>query len=185
MYFLNTLVLYLGTVSAVAVSKPVRGIAVVTANTIIADITDLDNQVKELTTDLNNLNLGLFTLLQALTVSNQFTAVHNSNRQAYNDALLITTAFSDSDSAAIVSLVQKTLVIDNPKAVSICKQKKPIFQLLLQSSTVLSDLKTLMNDHISLSAALMQWVAPSQQQAGTAAVQTITDSLQSAIDYYS
>jgi hypothetical protein len=152
---------------------------------MLADITVLDNNVKSLTSAIKGYNGGIFGIVQMASITTAFAAVHTSNRKAYSDAQFIASQFSDADSASIVTLVQKTLVLDNPLAVALLESKKALFAQSLLTGAISSALKTLMDDHVTLSAALAQWVSPSELTAANQAVATITASLQEGIDCYS
>lgn len=81
--------------------------------------------------------------------------------------------------------MQKTLVVDNPAAVAVVKSKKALFTQSFLTGLMSSSLSTLLNDHVTLSAALIKWVAPAEAAAAQQAVDTITASLQDGINYYS
>jgi hypothetical protein len=92
------------------------------------------------------------------------TAVHVTNRAGYRDALGIKTQYSATDSATLISLVEKTLAVDNPKACALVKKKKVHFDSIYQGWLVL---------------------APEKSEQAKAAVDVITMALADAIDYYS
>ena len=179
MRFFNVLVLSLSTVSAFVIP---RGISV---DLILGDITALDNAVKDLTSSLENFSGGLFTVFQTTAINANVAKVHTANRKAYYDAALFTSNLNSADSMRVANLAASTLAIDNPKACNLLKSKKKLFDGLSMSSLVAGALRTLLDDHLSLSKVLLQRCSADARPKAQGVIDTITVALQDAITYYS
>jgi hypothetical protein len=181
MRFLSTLTLCL---AASVSAAPILAPRAVSTATLSSDITAIDNNVKTLMTAVKSYTGGLFGIIQLGSLVSAFNAVHSANRNAYSDAQSISSTLSVADSTSLVNLVTATLMVDNPAAVELMKTKKNLFAQSLLTGVIENALETLLDDHTSLSAALVKWVAPNQLSAANKAVKVITDSLESAVDYY-
>ena len=179
MRFFNVLVLSLSTVSAFVIP---RGNNV---DLILNDITALDNAVKDLTSSLENFSGGLFTVFQTTAINANVAKVHTANRKGYYDATLFTSNLNSADSMRVANLAASTLAVDNPKACNLIKSKKKLFDGMMMSSLVSAALKTLLDDHVSLSNILLQRCSADARPKAQVVIDTITDVLQDAITYYS
>ncbi|KAH6704770.1 hypothetical protein EV126DRAFT_414982 [Verticillium dahliae] len=157
----------------------------VTRESVARDINGIDTAVKKLISALDPFEGGLLDVPKLVIVGTNFLNVHAANRKAFVNAKRIETQFSKEDSKAIIDLVEQTLVITNPRATELVIRKKPAFDRLQSGAFARLGLELLLEDHLSLSDALVRWVEPSLRDQADEAVETITLALEDAIEVYS
>ncbi|EEY16784.1 predicted protein [Verticillium alfalfae VaMs.102] len=157
----------------------------VTRESVASDINGIDTAVKKLIGALDPFEGGLLDVPNLVIVGTNFLNVHAANRKAFVNAKRIETQFSKEDSKAIIELVEQTLVITNPRATELVIRKKPAFDRLQSGAFARLGLELLLNDHLTLSDALVRWVEPSLRDKADEVVETITLALEDAIEVYS
>lgn len=159
-----------------------------TAQDVINDINAINSGVLSLTAHVSSYNSGVFptSLIGGVPILVDVVDIHISNRKGYLDA---TTAskFSADDSIAVVNTVSSTVVTSIPNAVDVLKSKKQVFQQALLTPVVIASLELLLNDHDTLSAAVLDKltvdaVTLAQANGGVA---KIHNALEDGIAYFS
>ncbi|KAM0335044.1 hypothetical protein ACHAQA_000078 [Verticillium albo-atrum] len=157
----------------------------VTLSTVIDDINGIDTAVKQLISDLKPFRGGILELPKLINIATDFINVHKANRKALTNARNIETQFSKKDSQTLVDLVDETLVITNPRATELLIRKKRALDSLRAGIFAKLALKLLLEDHLSLSSALVRWVERRFREDADEAVETITLAIEDAIDVFS
>jgi hypothetical protein len=162
-----------------AAAAPFQPGKLITAKTLISDITGIDNRVNALTKSIKAYNGGF---VGKFPIAADIAAIHIANRKGYVDANLRGEPFDSTDSTAIVEHTASSVGHDIPASVDLLKSKYNVFKD--QKAAILAGLKLLKNDHDTFSAALGAKLTADQAN-GKATVAKIDDALQSAIDLYS
>lgn len=151
-------------------------------NTVYADVTSIDNHVQDLiaaTQDYNGSYIGL------VPIGIDFVPVHLATRKGYYDSLPLPSQLSESDASLLIDHVNKTLSIDNPRAVNTLKSKKPLLQPKGLDPFIKSGLQLLLSDHLSFSNEVGKRVPQDLQPEAQQVVNVITVALQDGIAYFS
>lgn len=151
-----------------------------TAATLISDVNAINTGVNDFRADLAKYDGSPISQTPLLA---DFAKIETANRKGYADANLAT-PFSKSDSKAIVQDVIETVGKTIPASIRELKAKKPLFQASGGDSVVVAQLKVLLYDHDTFSAAVSAKLT-ADLAAGARVVAKIHDVIQSGIDYYS
>lgn len=153
----------------------------ITAQTIIQDISNINTGVQAFRKDLAAYNGGLLSETPLIA---DFTAIHVANRKGFADANLRQGKFNAAESHDIVQFTIDTVGKTIPAAVEETKAKKPLFDKSGQTAVIKGTLEVLLNDHDTFSAPLLAQLSADYPR-GQAVVDKIHDSIQSGINYYS
>lgn len=167
---------------AVASPAPLKSRqALITSQTIIQDVNDIDAGVESLRKHVATYD---GSLLSETPLIGDFAAIHLANRKGFVDANLRQTPFTAEESTSIVQTVIDTVGQSIPAAVTETKEKKPFFDQNGQSPIIVETLKVLLNDHDTFSAAVSNSLSADQVD-GQAVVAEIHNAIQDGIDYFS
>ncbi|KAL0253152.1 hypothetical protein SLS55_010605 [Diplodia seriata] len=176
--------------AAAAASPPLtKRIDIITADTLIQDITNIHTGVLANTraTEAYSGSGGLLTsLIQGAPVLATVGAIHVANRKGFADANL-SPAISQPDTARVFQHTQDTVAVSIPASVQALKAKRTAFEADGMGAVVVASLRLLLNDHDTFSAALTAkaYVGNETLTAqGEAIVDGIHDAIQSGIDAF-
>lgn len=178
--YITTALLGLLFSTSLASSAPLEDRALITANTIIKDIKNINTGVNHARTAIKNYNGGL---VSETPVAATFAEIHLANRKGFADANLAS-PFNAADSTRVVQVVIDTVEKSIPASIQDIKAKKPLFEKSGQTGVIAATLKVLLNDHDTFSAAVGKLLTADQARA-VVAVAVIHDAIQDGIDYYS
>eukprot|EP00918_Siedleckia_nematoides_P083456 GHVU01182945.1.p1 GENE.GHVU01182945.1~~GHVU01182945.1.p1 ORF type:complete len:174 (+),score=36.34 GHVU01182945.1:73-594(+) len=159
------------TVTALAVPRSVASIE--------ADITSIDNNVKQLTTDANAYTSGIG---EALTVQTDEQSLDKAINQGTTDAG--NTAQASSADTQSVETQVRNLIPDIQAALTAIKNKKANFAADGLTSVVQGDLNTLKSDTDKFGAALVKIASADQTSTAQGLVSQIDADFTDAINYY-
>ncbi|KAI5358391.1 Putative Cell wall mannoprotein [Septoria linicola] len=152
-------------------------------NTVYADISTINSRVLALTAATQSYSGGLVNQLPFLI---DFGPLYLATRKGFYDSLLLPNPLTASDAQLLISHVNETLAINNPKAVEVVKSKKPLFDEAGTSPVVKEGLELLLFAHLGFSDEVAKRVKDAGQKAeGQRVIDVITVALQDGIAFYS
>lgn len=169
-------------------STPLLPRALITASTLIQDVTNIHNGVlanKAATESYTGGNL-LTTLVQGTPVLTTVGEIHFANRKGFADAKLAP-QFGEGDTRAIFEHVVDTVGVSIPDDVDVLIGKKSAFEESGLVPVVVASLKLLINDHDTFSAAVTEKAYKGNETLtglGEEVVDKIHDAIQRGIDVY-
>lgn len=156
-------------------------IAVTNINTVINDIINLNAAVVDLTAATQAYQGGL---LSAVSPAISFVVVEARLTLGVTDSGLLPSSISDSDTQDLIDTVASTLAINNPKAVSVLKSKKALFDASGQSPTVELGLQALLAGHLTFENNILQRCPADKVQGVQNVADIITRALQDGINTF-
>lgn len=154
----------------------------ITLDTIIFDIIQLDNAVKQLTSATAAYTGGLL-----LSQGIDFLTVQGKLNQANTDiSLLPAQKLSVPEIQLLENVVSQTLAVDNPQAVNVLIAKKELIQKTpLQGGLVKTGLSSLLAGHLYFSKQALDRTPDSERANVQKLVDVISNALQKGIDSFS
>lgn len=185
--------MYIRYLATLALAAPFSAAAalfprIITANTIIQDVTNIHNGVlanKKATEAFEGGNL-VTTLVQGTPVLGTVGEIHVVNRKGFADAKLAPN-FDEPDTRRIFDHVIDTVGVSIPDDVQVLIEKKPKFEDSGLVPVVVASLKLLLNDHDTFSAAVTEKSFDGNATLtalGQDVVDKIHDAIQNGIDEY-
>jgi len=143
------------------------------ADAVNEDVNDIDTAVRHFATTVKSLKGISFTPFQTAG-----EAVHDRNRQGFGRVSVNSGTFSSAESKAIVSNLEKTIVVSIPDSMEALKAKKALFDQHEYGSKVEAFVKLLKYDQKSFNAEIGRKLSLDQIERGT----TLTRKISRAID---
>jgi hypothetical protein len=129
-------------------------------------------------------DFSLLTPLQVLEVTRTFGTTSLWITKSAADVVLLPGLFNSADSERVVNQLSATLAISDPKVCQLIIAKKPLFDKLLLSLSVFADLNILQAEHLALSGALTERMAPEYKGQMKVIADITTDAINKAIAAY-
>lgn len=150
--------------------------------TVYNTITKIDNAVLNLTAATQAYQGGF---VQQLPLAIDFVPVHLATREGFYDSLLLPQNLTDADALLLIEHVNKTLSVDNPKAVKVLESKKSLFDSELSTPLIKAGLQLLLSDHLSFSDEVAKRIPAGLQADGQEVIDVITVALEDGVKTFS
>ncbi|KAL2068003.1 hypothetical protein VTL71DRAFT_16101 [Oculimacula yallundae] len=148
---------------------------------VITDITNLDNNVKNLIKTVSSYNGGV------ISASPQIFAlipVYTSLLKGVTDTSLLPSSLSVTEAYEIINHVNATLAIDNPIAVQTLISKRALYEKAGLSDAIVAALGLLKLGHEAFTKNVVERAPDSTLEDGIKVTLIISNALQKGIDYF-
>ena len=156
-------------------------LAATTVSQVLIDITNLDNNVKKLTTTTSAYTGGLIPATPQLFA---LIPVYTTLLKGVTDTRLLPSSLSVSEAYQIINHVNSTLAIDNPIAVDTLISKRELYAKSGLSDGIVAALGLLKLGHEAFTKNIVERVPESTLADGTSVALVISNALQKGINYF-